>query len=213
MHCAAAICEWLGAQGPNAPRLHVRWNSMRLTEDSHSLTRVIRLRGWRGLSMADEARIIDFYQRTPMDPLSITASAIAVLGAFRQAVKSAERLRAVRRAPEELKLLLKEVTDLSELLKDAQLAQRPPAYEETDAFATPIPNPSPTSLDWHISRTSTVLQDLDSLVEDHASRTDRRRLDHGHWGWHQGRRKANALREELKVLRLNLAASLGANTS
>ncbi len=144
-----------------------------------------------------------------MDPLSITVSAVTLVGVIRQAVQCAERLRAIRQAPDEIKSLLEEVADLSELLKQLQLAQNPPAYR--DGFTRPTDTPK--GLDWQISRTSTKLSELDSLVEDHASRTDRRRLDRGHWGWAKGRGKANALREELRVLRLNLAASLGASTS
>ena len=144
-----------------------------------------------------------------MDPLSIAASAITVVGVITQAVKCAEKLRAIRHAPDELRLLLEEVADLSELLRQIQLAQAPPTYEES---VTRQIDP-PKGLEWQISRTSTKLQELDSLVEDHASRTDRRKIDRGHWGWIRGRRKANALREELRVLRLNLAASLGASTS
>ena len=142
-----------------------------------------------------------------MDPLSIAASAITVIEALRQTVKCAEKLRAIRKAPEELKLLLEEVADLSKLLEQVQLVQKPPAYGDGIARQ----NHSPSGLDWQISRAATKLQELDSLLEDHASRTDRRRLDRGRWGWIQGRRKANALRQELGELRMNLTASLGAS--
>jgi len=144
-----------------------------------------------------------------MDPLSITASAITVVAAIQQAVKCAERLRAIRQAPKEIKLLLEEVADLSELLNQCQAVQRPPAYG--DGSSRPIE--SPKGLDWQISRTSTTLSELESLVEHHAARTDHHRIDRGHWGWNQGRRKADVLREQLRVLRLNLAASLGASTT
>lgn len=91
-----------------------------------------------------------------MDPLSITASAITVISAIRQAARCVERLRAIRQAPEELKLLLEEVADLSELLQHVQQAQKPPAYEK-DGGATPIE--SLRGLDHQISRTSTKLQE------------------------------------------------------
>lgn len=84
-----------------------------------------------------------------MDPLSITASAITVVAAIQQAVKCAERLRAIRQAPKEIKLLLEEVADLSELLNQCQAVQRPPAYG--DGSSRPIE--SPKGLDWQISRT------------------------------------------------------------
>lgn len=146
-----------------------------------------------------------------MDPLSITASAIAVIGAIQQAARCVEKLRAIRQAPEELKLLCEEVVDLSELLQHVQRAQKPPAYEK-DALTKPI-SPKLEGLDHQISRTTTKLQELDQLVADHAARTDRRKFDRGHFGWLRGKQKINALREDLVVLRLNLNASLGATTS
>ena len=144
-----------------------------------------------------------------MDPLSITASALTVVTALDQAYKCAQRLRAIRQAPGEIRLLLEEVADLTQLLEQVQSTQSPPAYGD----GTARPNEKAKGLDWQLSRTSTKLSELDALVEDHASRTDRRRLDRGHWGWIHGRRRANALRDELRDLRLNLTASLGANTS
>ena len=144
-----------------------------------------------------------------MDPLSITASALTVVTALDQAYKCAQRLRAVRQAPGEITLLLEEVADLTQLLEQVQSTQSPPAYG--DGIARP--NEKPTGLDLHLSRASTKLNELDTLVEEHASRTNRRRPDRGHWGWVQGRRRANILREELRDLRLNLTASLGATTA
>ena len=141
-----------------------------------------------------------------MDPLSITAGAIAVIGAIQQTARCIERLHAIRQAPLELTLLLEEVADLSELLKHVQTAQKSPAYGD----GGPRPTEGPKGLDWQISRTSTKLNELDQLLQHHTSRTDRRTPD---FGWVRGRRKANALREDLKLLRLNLAASLSATTS
>ena len=68
-------------------------------------------------------------------------------------------------------------------------------------------------LDWQIARTSSKLQELDSLIQEHASKPARFGIDH--LGWSKGRQRVNTLRGDLKVLRLrlNLAASLGANTS
>ena len=142
-----------------------------------------------------------------MDPLSITASAIAVLGAVQQAGKCVQKLKAIREAPLELNLLLEEVVDLCQLLEHVKTAQKPPDYYEDEGA---VPTERPKGLDWQISRTSTKLCELDQLIQHHASRAHRRKLD---FGWVRGRQKANALRADLKLLRLNIAASLSATTS
>ena len=141
-----------------------------------------------------------------MDPLSITASTVAVIGAIKQAANCINRLRAIHQAPLELKLLLEEVADLSELLKHVQTVQNPQAYGEEITS----PTKAPGGLDWQISRTSAKLSELNQLLQHHSTRTKRRTPD---FGWALGRKKADALRADLKVLRLNLAASLSVNAS
>ena len=141
-----------------------------------------------------------------MDPLSITTGAIAVVGAIHQATKCIDRLRAIRQAPLEIKLLLEEVADLDDLLKQIRDGQRPPEYGD----GRPPPKEEPRGLDLHISRTTTKLSELDQLIQHHLSRSHRRTPD---FSWVRGQSKANALREELRILRLNLAASLAAATS
>ena len=141
-----------------------------------------------------------------MDPLSITAGAIAVIGAIQQAGQCIDRLHAIRQAPLEVSLLLDEVADLSDLLKQIRDAQKPPDYGD----GRPAPKEGPKGLDWQISRTSSKLSELDQLLQHHSSRTRRRAPD---FAWVRGRSKANGLREDLRLLRLNLAASLSATTS
>ena len=133
-----------------------------------------------------------------MDPLSITASAIAVLGAVQQAGKCVQKLKAIREAPLELKLLLEEVVDLCQLLEHVKTAQKPPDYYEDEEARGAVPTERPKGLDWQISRTSTKLSELDQLIQHHSSRAHRRKLD---FGWVRGRQKANALRADLQLPR------------
>ena len=137
-----------------------------------------------------------------MDPLSIATAGIAFAGATSQLAKCIQRLRAIRQAPLEIKLLLEEVLDLSGLLDQLEPTQRQTlnGSEKTGA-----------GLEWHITRTSSKLGELDSLLQEHTSKPARFGINH--LGWSKTRQRANALREDLKVLRLNLTASLGANTS
>ena len=139
-----------------------------------------------------------------MDPLSIATAGIAFAGATSQLAKCIQRLRAIRQAPLEIKLLLEEVLDLSGLLDQLKPTQgqnlNVNGSEKTGA-----------GLEWHITRTSSKLRELDSLLQEHTSKPVRFGINH--LGWSKTRQRANALREDLKVLRLNLTASLGANTS
>lgn len=139
-----------------------------------------------------------------MDPLSITAGGLAIAGAIGQVAKCIQRLRAIRQAPEEIRLLLEEVLDLNGLLHQLEPAQS----QKFDASDTT--DPAGVGLDWHIARTSSKLQELDSLLQEHTSKPARFGIDH--LGWSKGRQRANALRRDLKVLRQNLTASLGAFT-
>jgi len=143
-----------------------------------------------------------------MDPLSITASAITVLAAAGQAAKAIQRLRAIRKAPIELKLLLEEVTDLNDLLK--QVESSSPTKKLNGNTELDLPE---DGLGWQIQRTSSKLQELDLLIQEHAPRPTRFGIDRSHLGWQRGRQRANKLRDDLKVLRMNLAASVGAKTS
>lgn len=141
-----------------------------------------------------------------MDPLSITAAGLAFAGAVSSAAKCIQKLRAIRQAPVEIQLLLEEVLDLSGLLKQLEPAQSQKADHGSQRAGTPV-----VGLDWQIARTSSKLQELDSLIQEHSSNPARFGIDH--LGWSKGRQRANALRGDLKVLRLNLTASLSANTS
>ncbi|KAL8821908.1 MAG: hypothetical protein Q9223_000138 [Gallowayella weberi] len=143
-----------------------------------------------------------------MDPLSVTTGVIAVVGAVEQAAKCIQKLRAIRQAPREVSLLLEEVADLREVLQQVETAQRPPEYRER---AVPFDEEKPAKgLDRLIRRTSAKLEELDSLLQHHGSRTQRRTPD---WSWLRGKKKADALRSDLTTLRMNITAVLSGITS
>ncbi len=144
-----------------------------------------------------------------MDPLSITAAGLAFAGAIGQTGKCIQRLRAIRQAPLEIKLLLEEVLDLSGLLHQLEPTQN----SRFDGTCAEKMVPPGEGLEWQIARTASKLGELDSLLQEHSSDSKPTRFAIHHLGWPKGRQKANALRADLKILRLNLATSLGANTS
>lgn len=141
-----------------------------------------------------------------LDPLSITASTIAIVGAIQTAAKCINELRAVCQAPLELQLLLEEVVDLKQLLDQVQKAYNPPANGETTAK----PTEARSGLNQQVKRALSELEELDQLLQRHSLRTQNRKPD---FGWALGRKKADALRDDLKLLRLNLTASLSAYTA
>ena len=141
----------------------------------------------------------------------MTAAGIAFAGAASQTAKCIQKLGAIRQAPVEIKLLLEEVLDLFSLLKQLEpISTQSQRFDGADKTVIPLPV-QVVGLDWQIARTSSKLQELDSLLQEHASKPARFGIDH--LGWSKGRQRANTLRGDLKVLRLNLTASLGANTS
>ena len=147
-----------------------------------------------------------------MDPLSIATAGIAFAGATSQLAKCIQRLRAIRQAPLEIKLLLEEVLDLSGLLDQLEPTQRQGQRQTWNNInGSESEKTGGAGLEWHITRTSSKLRELDSLLQEHSSKPARFGINH--LGWSKTRQRANALREDLKVLRLNLTASLGANTS
>ncbi|KAI4203490.1 MAG: hypothetical protein LQ350_001828 [Teloschistes chrysophthalmus] len=140
-----------------------------------------------------------------MDPFSITTGVITIVGVIQQAAKCIKKLRAIRQAPQELRLLINEVADLWEVLRLVETAQRPPAYRES---ALPLEEEEPAKgLDRLIARTSGKLLELDSLLDHHWSHTQRRMPD---FSWVRGKQRADALRADLTQLRGNISTALSA---
>ena len=150
-----------------------------------------------------------------MDPLSIATAGIAFAGATSQLANICiQRLRAIRQAPLEIKLLLEEVLDLNGLLQQLEPTHSHHYYtqrQRQNLNGSERTIPAGVGLEWQISRTSSKLHELDSLLQEHTSKPARFGINH--LTWSKTRQRANVLRADLKVLRLNLTASLGANTS
>ena len=76
------------------------------------------------------------------DPLSITASIIAVVGAAEGVTRTLSKIKSLRKAPDELLALINEVSDLKIILRDVQSyiarnTQRPQiSQEELDNIST-----------------------------------------------------------------------------
>ncbi|KAL8686053.1 MAG: hypothetical protein Q9218_007382, partial [Villophora microphyllina] len=101
--------------------------------------------------------------------------------------------------------LIDEVADLWDVLRLVDIARRPPEYRQR---APSLEEEEPAKgLDRLIPRTSAKLQQLDSLLEHHWSRTQRRMPD---FSWVRGKQRADALRTELAQLRMHILTALSA---
>lgn len=142
-----------------------------------------------------------------MDPLSITASAFAFVGACRQLVQGLRFLKEVSRAPEDILALAEELNDLQNTLTAIGLVTRKQRNGYVGILLTPL-----------FHRVDHVIRELCSIcgvcpdrlkdVEDDVN-TDQLKfhlLTRFRWTREKGR--VGDLRERLKVVRLDFANSL-----
>ena len=144
-----------------------------------------------------------------MDPLSVTASIITVLGAGGTIATTLEKTRSIRQAPEIILSLNNEISDLrlivhetQQLLREDQ--NRDPIGSETRAFTdqvTPI-----------LIRGRDKLLELESLIEYSLTSTstntkNRPKVRKVAWVWKQ--QKVQSIKDDIRSLRLNLAAIVG----
>ena len=146
-----------------------------------------------------------------MDPLSITASAIALIGACRKLVKGFKFLKQVSRAPEEILALTDELTDLQNTLTAISLATR----NHRNAFVGVLLAPLFHKVE-HIIRElcsiCSVCPNRLKEVEDDVY-TDQLKTELlTRFKWTRARRRVSELRERLKIVRLDFANSLATVT-
>ena len=143
-----------------------------------------------------------------MDPLSLTASIIAILGVSGQVGGVIRKLASVRGAPDILRALNNEITDLRLVVTSIQ-----------DAFqrqrTTTLP-PSVTGSGYHASITSSLQQALDKVHELEALYHRLRPITPNASGllklspvrWAREQSKVLQLRDDLKIVRLQLLGAL-----
>ena len=140
-----------------------------------------------------------------MDPLSITAGIIGVIGLAQQTGKAVQGLRAIRQAPAEIQSLLEEAVDFHALLQQIQADTN-----HSSVVAEPSASCGQNGLDHQMRRASAKVDELSSLLESYSKSRKVAGIERRHFTWQRGRRKASAIREDLKLIRMNITASLGA---
>ena len=134
-----------------------------------------------------------------MDPLSITAGVIAVVGAAQDAGKSSLKfLRTVKNAPGELQDLIHEVDQIEAVLEDVK-----DAVESSQR--------SSRALNLLLERAKEKLVELDKLIHyELVKPKEVVRVDRVAWATHQ--KHVVRLREELRNIRHDITAVLAAGS-
>ena len=130
-----------------------------------------------------------------MDPLSIGASVITVVGATGKVIKEIRRLKTLQDAPRELDDLLAEVSQFELVLQAIHKAHEEPGSELKELLET----------------AQRILVDLESLIEyklteaGTSNKVDR-------WQWTRSSKEVERLRGQLRIVTANLVALVGVNT-
>ena len=137
------------------------------------------------------------------DPLSVTASIIAVLGAAEGVSKTLAKIRNLRHAPEELLALINEVSDLRIILGDVQNYVRDnagfPALQDTLQHLSVL-----------LNRGKEKLLQLDELVQYRLTKpesvTDQIKVSRREWA--RAKTTIDTFRQDLRDIRLNIITQM-----
>ena len=130
-----------------------------------------------------------------MDPLSVGASVIAVVGATGKVIKGIHRLKALQNAPRELDDLLAETSQFELVVQAVRNAHQAPRPE----------------LERLLETARSILLDFETLIEyklteaGTSNKVDR-------WHWIRSSKEAERLRGQLRDVTANLVALVGVNT-
>ena len=153
--------------------------------------------------------------RAQMDPLSVTASTIAIVGVSVQAARCIAKLKAVKELPGEFRLLLSEVSNLHEVLSECCLVNQQhgsnnggPEKEQSK------PSKKSSALLAQVQRAGSKLEELETSILAKINHATRREELKALWaGLVHGRQSLQNLRAELEDIRLALSFAIGASTS
>ena len=145
-----------------------------------------------------------------MDPLSVSVSAIALVGATKQVAKGLSKLASLRGAPAAVLALNNEVSDVRLVLDEAQPLLVSSESEFDEKSGDGIFKSRKEILKASIERANDRLVELEAVVQNRLmSRMGAK--DRLGWLMEQGRvRKAL---EDLHIARLNITAIIGVRTS
>jgi hypothetical protein len=138
----------------------------------------------------------------PMDPLSIITGAVTLIAAADSLVNALRKLRSLQGSKGEIDALINEVSDLQAVLSDIEstLVDRRTASVCTSSM--------PSMLD----RAQAKLLELDGIIKESLinSTGSKFSLPITQWKWSKEKPRINGIQDELRSMRLNLVAGLGA---
>jgi hypothetical protein len=141
-----------------------------------------------------------------MDPLSITASVLAIIAGVQQALKGIQTLRSLKNCPEDWLALSNEVSDLGILVNQVDaLSSRLQGRDDDGAVS---------ALRVHMNRANEKLQALNaSIHEDLVKRVGHDLTRISRWAWVRNEGKVRAAIQDLRNVRGNIGVALGTITS
>ena len=138
------------------------------------------------------------------DPLSLTASIIAVLGAAEGVGKTLKRIKNIYNAPTEVLALINEISDLRIILSDLQ------GYITQNTTRPQLPSEQLRHMSVLLQRAKDRLLELDQLVEYQLlkpeSRSDHIRVSRREWA--KAKETVGRFRQSLRDIRLDIVAQL-----
>ncbi|CAL8574443.1 hypothetical protein XPA_000403 [Xanthoria parietina] len=141
-----------------------------------------------------------------MDPLSVTASVLTILGVATQVTKGLAKVRALHYAPAELSSLINEVSDLRAII--SQVATFSNQLEE-ERFRGPV-----IALKSHLDRATDQLRSLENLINAELIKIRNNGTTRiSRTAWIRLSPDIDMMRRELRSNRVNIGTALGIVTS
>jgi hypothetical protein len=138
-----------------------------------------------------------------MDPLSFTASLIAIIGLTTTAAKAMHGLIvSMRQAPDVILALSNELSDLALVLLEVKHVEQ----------SSSLPQESRERLAVLLSRTHLKIEEVERLASRLSEASSSNLLSFTRLTWREGKAKAGALQKDLRLARSNIATILAANS-
>lgn len=141
-----------------------------------------------------------------MDPLSLTAGILAIIGAAKIVIQGLERLNSYRKAPQEIRDLLRDATELHVFLEGVGVV--------VEHYQSLRCTQNVRSLTEHIEKAGRKFHEIKCLLDSPFFRDSR--LSDGNKAriaWLQNKNKVKKLQIELRATRVDLGTTLGLLTT